>query len=87
MPGLYNRFDNKQIEAPYDYYYSATSLTDAPPPAPLNLGIPVWVFHPLEAAKCWLNFVITEVEDYSVLPVSLVAGGLIIYYLRKTPTL
>ena len=51
------------------------------------LGLPAWIFHPIEAAKCFFNVVMTEVEDYAVLPMTLIGGGLVIYYLRKTPSL
>lgn len=85
MPGLYNRFDNKSTIAPYDHYY-ATDNTPDPKIPPQTLGLPVWLFHPMAAAKCWINFIVSEVEDYSVLPLSLIGGGLIIYYLRKTPS-
>jgi hypothetical protein len=85
MPGLYNRFPNKHNLAPYDHYYSAVDPPNPDAP-PQTLGLPVWLFHPIEAAKCWINFVVTEIEEYSVLPLTLIGGGFIIYYLRKTPS-
>jgi len=51
------------------------------------LGLPGWVFHPLETLKCSINWLKNEVEDYAILPGSIIAGGVIIYYLRKTPTM
>lgn len=87
MPGLYNRFDSRKgLSAPYQHYYSVQANPSDSPPPPETLGLPVWFFHPFEAAKCWVNFVITEIEDYSIMPLTLIGGGLIIYYLRKTPS-
>jgi hypothetical protein len=79
-PSHYQQLENyygSNLSARYDNIRADTGL----------FGLPGWIFHPLESLKCSMAWLKNEVEDYAILPGTIIGGGLIIYYLRKTPRL
>lgn len=49
-----------------------------------HLGMPHWLAHPLQAAEDEIGYLVSEAEYYTALPLSLAAGGIAIYYLKKS---
>lgn len=96
MPGSFNSYNNKSlgnaftVRNPFENYYAMHDLASSsnrPNVGEGIFGIPEWLFHPIETLKCSFKFVVNEVEQYAMLPMSLAAGGFIIYYLRKSPSM
>ena len=79
MPGNYSEH-TCSLSCPAYHYYPKTHNENAVGDV---FGFPDWLFHPIEASKCFFRFVFIEAENYGVLPFTLIAGGLAIYYLKN----